>query len=154
MRPGFIGSRPDTLSSPPKSETRLKRNWASRRTPLSLWARSPAVPFFKFFPHPAAAVWAVTIQPRCHERSLHALRRTAQCDSIPPSLQRRELLAPPIEMLLRSCPERLYLLLVISVTGVISVGVDNLEPVLHQAEEFVERFHQRVMLLFARSEER
>src|SRR5262249_10230265 len=53
-------------------------------------------------------------------------------------------------MLLRSCPERHYLLLVISVTGVISVGVDNLEPVLHQAEEFVERFHQRVMLLFAR----
>src|SRR5215470_12178959 len=52
-------------------------------------------------------------------------------------------------MLLRSCPERRYLLLVISVTGVISVGVDNLEPVLHQAEEFVERFHQRVMLLFA-----
>src|SRR5262249_26323937 len=45
---------------------------------------------------------------------------------------------------------RHYLLLVISVTGVISVGVDNLEPVLHQAEEFVERFHQRVMLLFAR----
>src|SRR5262249_42264464 len=46
-------------------------------------------------------------------------------------------------------PERLYLLLVISVTGVISVGVDNLESILHQAEEFVERFHQRVMLLFA-----
>jgi hypothetical protein len=65
-------------------------------------------------------------------------------------LQRRELLAPPIEMLLRPCPERRYLLLVISVTGVISVGVDNLEPVLHQAEEFVERFHQRVMLLLAR----
>ena len=56
---------------------------------------------------------------------------------------------PPIEMLLRFCPQRRYLLLVISVTGVISVGVDNLEPVLHQAEEFVERFHQRVMLLFA-----
>src|SRR5262245_12252804 len=53
-------------------------------------------------------------------------------------------------MLLRSCPERRYLLLVISVTGVISVGVDNPEPVLHQAEKFVERFHQRVMLLFAR----
>jgi hypothetical protein len=53
-------------------------------------------------------------------------------------------------MLLRSCPERRYLLLVISITGVISVGVDNLEPVLHQAEEFAERFHQRVMLLFAR----
>jgi hypothetical protein len=53
-------------------------------------------------------------------------------------------------MLLRACPERRYLLLVISVTGVISVGVDNLEPVLHQAEEFVERFHQRVMLLLAR----
>jgi hypothetical protein len=53
-------------------------------------------------------------------------------------------------MLLRSCPERRYLLLVISVTGVISVGVDNLKPVLHQAEEFVERFHQRVMLLLAR----
>ena len=52
-------------------------------------------------------------------------------------------------MLLRFCPQRRYLLLVISVTGVISVGVDNLEPVLHQAEEFVERFHQRVMLLFA-----
>ena len=51
-------------------------------------------------------------------------------------------------MLLRFCPQRRYLLLVISVTGVISVGVDNLEPVLHQAEEFVERFHQRVMLLF------
>jgi hypothetical protein len=67
-----------------------------------------------------------------------------------PSLQRRELLAAPIEMLLRSCPERRYLLLVISVTGVISVGVNNLEPILHQAEEFVERFHQRVMLLFAR----
>ena len=66
------------------------------------------------------------------------------------SLQRCELLVPPIEMLLRSCPERLHLLLVISVTGVISVGVDNLEPVLHQAKEFVERFHQRVMLLFAR----
>src|SRR5262249_14183517 len=56
----------------------------------------------------------------------------------------------PIEMLVHSYPERRYLLLVISVTGVISVGVDNLEPVLHQAEEFVERFHQRVMLLFAR----
>jgi hypothetical protein len=81
---------------------------------------------------------------------LNRLRRTVQCDSIPSSLQRCELLAPPIEMLLRSCPERLHLLLVISVTGVISVGVDNLEPVLHQAEEFVERFHQRVMLLFAR----
>jgi hypothetical protein len=65
-------------------------------------------------------------------------------------LQRRELLTPPIEMLLRSRPERLCLLLVISVTGVISVGVYNLEPVLHQAKEFVERFHQRVMLLFAR----
>src|SRR6201982_1199781 len=52
-------------------------------------------------------------------------------------------------MLLRSCPERLYLLLVISVTGVISVSLDNLEPVLPQAKEFVERFHQRVMLLFA-----
>src|SRR6476620_5950539 len=73
-----------------------------------------------------------------------------ECDSIPSSLHRCELLAPPIEMLLRSCPERLHLLLVISVTGVISVGVDNLEPVMHQAEEFVERFHQRVMLLFAR----
>jgi hypothetical protein len=81
---------------------------------------------------------------------LNRLRRTVQCDSIPSSLQRCELLAPPIEMLLRSCPERLHLLLVISVTGVISVGVDNLEPVLHQAEESVERFHQRVMLLFAR----
>jgi hypothetical protein len=90
------------------------------------------------------------LQPRCHQRFLHALRRTVECDSIPSSLQRCELLAPPIEMLLRSCPERRYLLLVISVTGVISVGVDNLEPVLHQAEEFVERFHQRVMLLFAR----
>jgi hypothetical protein len=64
-------------------------------------------------------------------------------------LQRRELFAPPIEMLLRFCPQRRYLLLVISVTGVISVGVDKLEPVLHQAKEFVERFHQRVMLLFA-----
>src|SRR5262249_11511266 len=53
-------------------------------------------------------------------------------------------------MLLRSCPERRYLLLVISVTGVISVGVDNLESVLHQAEKFVKRFHQRVMLLFTR----
>ena len=53
-------------------------------------------------------------------------------------------------MLLRFCPQRRYLLLVISVTGVISVGVDNLEPVLHQAEEFVECFHQRVMLLLAR----
>ena len=52
-------------------------------------------------------------------------------------------------MLLRFCPERRYLLLVISITGVISVGVDNFEPVLHQAKEFVERFHQRVMLLFA-----
>ena len=65
---------------------------------------------------------------------LNSLRRTVQCDSIPSSLQRCELLAPPIEMLLCSCPERLHLLLVISVTGVISVGVDNLEPVLHQAE--------------------
>jgi hypothetical protein len=64
-------------------------------------------------------------------------------------LQRRELFAPPIEMLLRFCPQRRYLLLVVSVTGVISVGVDNLDPVLHQAEEFIERFHQRVMLLFA-----
>ena len=81
---------------------------------------------------------------------LTRLRRTVQCDSIPSSLQRCELLAPPIEMLLCSCPERLHLLLVISVTGVISVGVDNLEPVLHQAEESVERFHQRVVLLFAR----
>jgi len=81
---------------------------------------------------------------------LSRLRRTVQRDSIPFSLQRCELLAPPIEMLLRSCPERLRLLLVISVTGVISVGVDNLEPILHQAEEFVERFHQRLMLLFAR----
>jgi len=27
MRPGLTGSRPDALSSPPKSETRLKRNW-------------------------------------------------------------------------------------------------------------------------------
>src|SRR5262249_12049748 len=80
----------------------------------------------------------------------HALRRTVQYDSIPSSLQRRELLAPPIEMLLRPCPERLYLLLVISATGVISVRVDNLEPILHQAEEFVERFHQHVMLFFAR----
>ena len=44
-------------------------------------------------------------------------------------------------MLLRSCPERRHLLLVISVTGVISMSVDNLEPVLDQAEEFVERFH-------------
>jgi hypothetical protein len=52
-------------------------------------------------------------------------------------------------MLLRSCPERLYFLLVIGVTRVISVGVDNLEPVLHQAQEVIERFHQRVMLLFA-----
>ena len=69
---------------------------------------------------------------------------------VQPSLQRRELLAGPIEMLLRSCPERRYLLLVISVTGVISVGVDNLEPVLHQAKELVERFHQRLMLLLAR----
>src|SRR5262249_17385086 len=68
---------------------------------------------------------------------------------MPSSLQRRELFAPPIEMLLRFCPQRRYLLLVISVTGVTSVDVDNLEPVLHQAEEFVERFHQRVMLLFA-----
>src|SRR5215831_11850895 len=68
---------------------------------------------------------------------------------MPSSLQRRELLAPPIEMLLRFCPQRRYLLLVISVTGVIGVGVDNLEPVLHQAKEFVERFHQCVMLLFA-----
>src|SRR5215468_1663197 len=68
---------------------------------------------------------------------------------MPCSLQRRELFAPPIEMVLSSCPERRYLLLVISVTGVISVGVDNLEPVLHQAKEFVERFHQRVVLLFA-----
>jgi hypothetical protein len=84
-----------------------------------------------------------------HPRILHALRLTALCDSIPSSLQRGELLAPPIEMLLRSCPKRRYLLLVISVTGVISVGVDNLEPVLHQAKEFVERFHQRVTLLFA-----
>jgi hypothetical protein len=81
---------------------------------------------------------------------LTRLRRTVQCDSIPSSLQRCELLAPPIEMLLCSYPERLHLLLVISVTGVISVGVDNLEPVLHQAEESVERFHQRVVLLFAR----
>ena len=77
------------------------------------------------------------------------LPRTALCDRIPSSLQGRELFAPPIEMLLRFCPQRRCLLLVISVTGVISVGVDNLEPVLHQAEEFVERFHQRVMLLFA-----
>jgi hypothetical protein len=53
-------------------------------------------------------------------------------------------------MLLRFCPQRRYLLLVISVTGVISVGVDNLEPVLYQAEKFVERFDQRAMLLFAR----
>src|SRR5262245_27056751 len=76
----------------------------------------------------------------------------ARCSVIefPSSLQRCELLAPPIEMLLRSCHERLHLFLIISVTGVISVGVDNLEPVLHQAKEFVERFHQRVMLLFAR----
>src|SRR5215475_8218700 len=75
----------------------------------------------------------------------------ARCSVIemPSSLQRRELFAPPIEMLLHFYPQRRYLLLVISVTGVISVGVDNLEPVLHQAEEFVERFHQRVMLLFA-----
>jgi hypothetical protein len=64
-------------------------------------------------------------------------------------LQRRELFAPPIEVLLRFCPQRRYLVLVISVTGIISVGVDNIEPVLHQAKEFVERFHQRVMLLFA-----
>src|SRR4030095_10018457 len=81
---------------------------------------------------------------------INRLRRTVQRDSIPFSLQRCELLAPPIEMLLRSCSERLHLLLVISVTGVISVGVDNLEPVLHQAKESVERFHQRVMILFAR----
>src|SRR5215831_12174897 len=84
------------------------------------------------------------------QRFLGALRRTAQCDSIPSALQRRELFAPPIEMLLRFCPQRRYLLLVISVTGIVSVGVDNFGPVLHQAEEFVERFHQRVMLLFAR----
>ena len=54
--------------------------------------------------------------------------------------QRLQLLLSPLEMLLRSCPERLYLLLVISVTSVTSVGVDKLEPVLHQAEEFIERF--------------
>jgi hypothetical protein len=52
-------------------------------------------------------------------------------------------------MLLRSCPERLYFLLVIGVTHVTGVGVNDLEPVLHQAQEVVERFHQRVMLLFA-----
>jgi len=52
-------------------------------------------------------------------------------------------------MLLRFCPQRRDLLLVISVAGVIDVGVDNLEPVLHQAKEFVDRFHQRVMVLFA-----
>jgi hypothetical protein len=40
-------------------------------------------------------------------------------------LQRGELFAPPIEMLLRSCPQRRYLFLVISVTGLISVGIDN-----------------------------
>src|SRR4029453_4962630 len=81
---------------------------------------------------------------------LNRLRRTVQRDSIPFSLQRCELLAPPIEMLLRSCSERLHLLLVNSATGVLSVGVDNLEPVLHQAKESVEPFHQRVMILFAR----
>ncbi|HSS18254.1 MAG TPA: hypothetical protein VLQ29_14965, partial [Candidatus Dormibacteraeota bacterium] len=30
------------------------------------------------------------------------------------------------------------------------MGVNDLEPVLHQAQKVVERFHQRVALLFAR----
>ena len=63
--------------------------------------------------------------------------------------QSLQLLLSPLEMLLRSCPERLYLFLVISVTSVIGVGVDKLEPVLYHEEEFVECFHQGVMLLSA-----
>jgi hypothetical protein len=68
---------------------------------------------------------------------------------MPSSLQSRQLFTAPIEMLLRFCSQLRNLLLVVSVTGIISVGVDDLESVLHQANEFVERFHQRVMLLFA-----
>src|SRR5262252_2524257 len=79
-------------------------------------------------------------------RSIFTIRTIGR----PSSLQRRELLSSPIQMLLRSCPERRYLLLVIRVTGVISVGVDNLEPVLHQAEELFDCLHQNVMLLLAR----
>src|SRR4030095_5832725 len=94
----------------------------------------------------SAASYQSVTNPTISVVVLNRLRRTVQRDSIPFSLQRCELLAPPIEMLLRSCSERLHLLLVISVTG---VGVDNLEPVLHQAEEPVKRFHQRVPLLFA-----
>src|SRR5262249_45945469 len=50
------------------------------------------------------------------------------------------------KVLLHSCPVRRRLLLEISVT---SVGVEKRKLLLNHANETVERFHQRVTLLFA-----
>jgi hypothetical protein len=72
----LTGSRPDTLSSPPKSENTLGERLASRRTPSSLWARSPAVLFFKFFHSPllpsAATIRRDAISDPC---TLYSARR-------------------------------------------------------------------------------
>jgi hypothetical protein len=59
---------------------------------------------------------------------------------------RLQLLLRPLNVLLHSCPARRHLLLEISVT---SVGVEERKLLLNHANETVERFHQRVTLLFA-----
>jgi hypothetical protein len=58
-----------------------------------------------------------------------------------------QLLLRPLKVLLHSCPARRRLLLKISVT---SVGGEKRKLLLHQANESIKRFHQRVTLLFAR----
>src|SRR5262249_26509427 len=57
-----------------------------------------------------------------------------------------QLLLRPLKVLLHSCPARRRLLLEISIT---SVGVEKRKLLLNHASEPVERFHQRVTLLFA-----
>jgi len=59
---------------------------------------------------------------------------------------RLQLLLRPLKVLLHSCPVRRRLLLEISVT---SVGIEKCKLLLNHANETVERFHQRVTLLFA-----
>src|SRR5262249_44298539 len=71
------------------------------------------------------------------------------CRSFPQGYSLRyrlQLLLRPLKVLLHSCPARRRLLLEISVT---SVGVEKRKLLLNHANETVERFHQRVTLLFA-----
>jgi hypothetical protein len=59
---------------------------------------------------------------------------------------RLQLLLRPLKVLLHSCPTRRRgLLLEISVT---SIGIEKCKFLLRNANETVERFHQRVTLLF------